>query len=180
MHNILVTNEGMCDVVDATVDRIMNKEVATVSPTTLLQEAVRKMNALRIGCLVVESNGQPVGIITERDILRLVENGRSPYDLQVKMIMTSPVEVIGREQNIEDASSLMLKQRIRRLPVVNDGKLVGIITSTDILRAAKEGMLAREVFIYLSDIFKDGKLSPSNNLSPPDSRKVVSARPDST
>ena len=57
----------MCDVVDATVDRIMNKEVATVSPSTLLQEAVRKMNALRIGCLVVESEGEPVGIITERD-----------------------------------------------------------------------------------------------------------------
>jgi len=171
----------MCDVVDPTVDRIMNREVATVSPATMLQEAVRRMNELRIGCLVVESQGEPVGIVTERDILRLVENGRSPADLAVKMIMTSPVEVIGQDQSIEDASSLMLKLRIRRLPVVKDGKLIGIITSTDILRAAKEGMFAREVFIYLSDIFKNGKLRPSNNLSPPEeSRKVVPPRPDTS
>ncbi len=162
---------------ESTVERIMNRRVATITPTVMLQEAVRKMNELKIGCLVVESRGEPVGIITERDILRLVENGRSPNDLMVKMIMSSSLEVIGEDQSIREAASLMQKDGIRRLPVVKDGKLVGIITSTDIIRAANEGMLAEKSLIYLSDIFKDDNPKPSRERSPPDDR-VISQPPD--
>ena len=122
----------------------MNREVATVTPTSLLQDAVRKMNELRIGCLVVESEGKAVGIITERDILGLVENGRSPHDLLVNSVMSSPLTIIDQDVGIQDASSLMLERRIRRLPIVTNGRLVGIITSTDIIRAAKAGIAVSE------------------------------------
>ena len=120
----------------------MNREVATVTPTTSLQDGVQKMNELGIGSLVVQSHGKPVGMVTERDILRLVENGRSPQDLTVRMIMSEPVEVIGENAGIQEASNLMVKRRIRRLPVVKEGELIGIITSTDIIRVTNQSLLS--------------------------------------
>ena len=125
---------------EATVGQIMNREVATVTPTTSLREGVQKMNELGIGSLVVQSDGKPVGMVTERDILRLVENGRSPQDLTVRMIMSEPVEVIGENAGIQEASNLMVKRRIRRLPVVKEGELIGIITSTDIIRVTNQSL----------------------------------------
>ena len=80
--------------------RNLSLEVATVTPTTSLREGVQKMNELGIGSLVVQSHGKPVGMVTERDILRLVENGRSPQDLTVRMIMSEPVEVIGENTRV--------------------------------------------------------------------------------
>ena len=122
------------------VDTIMRTKVITASLGDSLHLAIRKMNESGIGSIVVEDDGKPVGIITERDILRLMEHGRNPIpiDLTVDTVMTIPIHTIQRKSTLEEASAILVEKGIRRLPVVFEGKLVGIVTSADIMRAKVE------------------------------------------
>jgi CBS domain-containing protein len=87
-----------------------------------------------IGSLVVVEAGNPVGIITERDISRCVAKGSKALRIQVKNLMSSPLITVTRSATIQDAVRVMLKHGIRRLPVVEKGKMVGIISDRDVLR----------------------------------------------
>jgi len=113
---------------------IMTKNVRVVRPDTSVQEVVATMNKFNIGSIVVVQGERPVGIITERDILkRQVEPCLAPETLTARHIMSSPVITIDENLSIEEAARLMTKKRAKRLPVMNGGKLVGIITYTDIV-----------------------------------------------
>jgi CBS domain-containing protein len=92
------------------------------------------MNKFDIGSIVVVQGDRPVGIITERDILRrLVEPCLAPETLTARQVMTSPVLTISETASIEEAAKLMARKRVKRLPVMNNQKLVGIVTFTDIV-----------------------------------------------
>lgn len=122
-----------------TVRDVMTKAVKTVKVNGNVKEAVQKMNKFNIGSVVVVDGRRPVGILTERDILRrIVEQCIDPSIFKVKDIMSSPVETIDPDINIEDAARLMTKKGIKKLPVVEDDSLVGIVTSMDLMRAAPE------------------------------------------
>ena len=113
---------------------IMSKEVKVVRPDTSVKEVVATMNKFDIGSVVVVQGDRPVGIITERDILRrLVEPCLAPETLTARQIMTSPVLTISETANIEETAKLMARKRVKKLPVINNGKLVGMITYTDIV-----------------------------------------------
>lgn len=113
---------------------IMSKEVKVVRPDTTMKEVVATMNKFDIGSILVVQSERPVGIITERDILRReVEPCLAPETLTARHVMTSPVVTINEEASIEEAARLMAKKKAKRLPVMNNGKLVGIITYTDIV-----------------------------------------------
>ncbi|MGB9741087.1 MAG: cyclic nucleotide-binding/CBS domain-containing protein [Candidatus Bathyarchaeia archaeon] len=112
----------------------MAKDVRVVRPDTTVREVVATMNKFGIGSIIVVQGERPVGIITERDILRrLVEPCLAPETLTARQVMTSPVQTINENASIEEAARLMAKKRVKRLPVMNDGKLVGIITFSDIV-----------------------------------------------
>jgi len=112
----------------------MSKDVRVVRPDTTVKEVVATMNKFNIGSIIVTQADRPVGIITERDILRrLVEQCLAPETLTARQIMTSPVTTINENTTIEEAAKLMAKKRIKRLPVTNNNKLVGIVTFTDIV-----------------------------------------------
>ena len=114
---------------------VMSKNVKTVRPNSTINEVVRKMNKFEIGSIVVADGEKPVGIITERDILRRVlEVTVASEAMKAKEIMTSPVLTIGSEATTEEAATLMNLKRIKKIPVLEDGKLIGIVTSTDIVR----------------------------------------------
>jgi CBS domain-containing protein len=87
-----------------------------------------------IGSLVVLEAGSPVGMITERDISRCVAKGSKALKIQVKNLMSSPLITVTRSATIQGAVKVMLKHGIRRLPVVEKGKMVGIISDRDVLR----------------------------------------------
>jgi len=83
---------------------------------------------------VVEGD-RPVGIITERDILRRVlEVTLAPEALKAKEIMSSPLVTISDNATVEEAARVMAERNIKKLPVVQDGRLIGIVTTTDIVR----------------------------------------------
>ncbi|MEM2568004.1 MAG: CBS domain-containing protein, partial [Candidatus Bathyarchaeia archaeon] len=112
---------------------IMSKNVRVVRPDSSAKEVVATMNKFDIGSVVVVQGGRPVGIITERDILkRIVEPCLAPETLSARQIMTSPVVTI--DASINEAAKLMAKKGIKRLLVTrNNDELVGIITFTDIV-----------------------------------------------
>jgi len=113
---------------------VMSKDVRVVRPDTSVKEVVATMNKFDIGSIIVIQGDRPVGIITERDILRrLVEPCLVPETLTARQVMTSPVLTITETASIEEAARLMAKKRVKRLPVMNNQKLVGVVTFTDIV-----------------------------------------------
>jgi len=123
---------------------IMTKDVRVVRPDTSVKEVVAVMNKFDIGSVVVVQGERPVGIITERDILkRIVEPCLAPETMTARQVMTSPVIAIDENASVNEAARLMVKKRVKRLLVTrNNDHLVGIITFTDIVAKVPE-MLSR-------------------------------------
>jgi CBS domain-containing protein len=115
---------------------VMTTNVKTVRPFSTVRDVVRKMNRFGIGSVMVVEEDRPVGIITERDILqRIVEPFLDPSVIKAKDIMSTQLVTIGGDVSVEEAASLMARRKIKKLPVVENGKLVGIVTSMDVMRA---------------------------------------------
>jgi CBS domain-containing protein len=113
---------------------VMSKDTRVVRLDTSVKEVVATMNKFDIGSIIVVQGDRPVGIITERDIMRrLVEPCLAPETLNARQVMTSPLLTINETASIEEAAKLMARKGVKRLPVMNNGKLVGIITYTDIV-----------------------------------------------
>ena len=116
------------------VKEVMSKEVKVVRLDTTVDEIVATMDKFDIGSVLVVQGERPVGIITERDILRrIVEPSLDPGTLTAKQVMTAPIITINENANIEEAAKLMAKKKAKRLPVMNNDRLVGILTFTDIV-----------------------------------------------
>lgn len=114
----------------------MNKDVETIGENDNVRNAAERMVNRRIGSLVVLSPvGQLTGLLTERDILRdVVARGENSKDVKVGDIMTKELIVISPEATLEDAADVMTKNKIKKLPVVDEkGALVGIITASDLI-----------------------------------------------
>jgi CBS domain-containing protein len=118
-------------------------DVATIEAERSVVEAAQEMNQRRIGSLVVMKGQRVVGIFTERDILvRVVAERRDPEKTLVGEVMTAPVVCCVPETDLAECRAIVTNRRIRHIPVCVAGKLVGIVTSGDIL--ARESM-EREV-----------------------------------
>jgi len=115
------------------VREVMNKNVMTVKPDVTLRKAAEAMSNYHIGSLVVLENNKLVGILTERNVLVAVADGKDPELTTVEEVMTKKVITISPDKVIEDAVALMTEHRIKKLPVVDGEKLVGIITASDII-----------------------------------------------
>jgi len=109
-------------------------EVATVDSNASVLDAAKRMNERRIGALVVISDDTVVGIFTERDVLtRVVGPGRDPARTVVRDVMTTPMACCKRDTKLAECKGVMTAKRIRHLPVVEDGKLYGMISAGDLL-----------------------------------------------
>ncbi|UCE57937.1 MAG: CBS domain-containing protein [Candidatus Bathyarchaeota archaeon] len=113
---------------------VMSKDVKVVRPDSSVKEVVATMNKFDIGSIIVVQGNRPVGIITERDILRrIVQPSLAPETLTARQVMTSPVLTITEIASINEAAELMAKKKVKKLPVMDKQKLVGIVTFTDIV-----------------------------------------------
>ncbi len=121
-----------------TVQDILSRkgaDVVAVGPDETVLDAAHKMNAARIGSVVVfEPERGVLGIFTERDVLRrVVGEGRCAADTPVTQVMTTPVTCCKPETTLEECKEVMTSKRLRHLPVVDNGTLVGIISAGDLL-----------------------------------------------
>lgn len=115
------------------VKEAMKTNLAIVKPETNVLEAAKIMKKRKIGNVIVVQKDQPIGILTESDIIKkVVAEGNNAEKVKVKDVMSKPVIVSDPYINLEKAMNIMLKCNMRRLPVVENKKLIGIITQKDI------------------------------------------------
>lgn len=117
-----------------TVKDLMTKDVLTIDSDKTVIEAAALMSQNDVGDLVVMENESPVGIVTERDFVRRVVAVGKSTAIRVSEVMSAPLRVIDPEAPIKEAARRMANKGIRRLVVIKDNKLVGIITATDFAR----------------------------------------------
>jgi CBS domain-containing protein len=111
------------------------RHVYTVGKGATVAEAVREMNEKGVGALLVMDGRRPVGIFTERDVLRrIVDGDKDPALVRVAEVMTRSPITISPDARIEEAMALMTERRFRHLPVVDSGEVVGMLSSGDLMR----------------------------------------------
>jgi len=114
----------------------MSRDLVEARGNEPLSEAVTRMLEKDVGSILVIENGEIQGIITKGDVLKKAFlYGLEAREVSCKRVMSSPAKTIEEDASIETAAKLMGKENISKLPVVKEGKLVGIVTSTDIIRA---------------------------------------------
>ena len=118
------------------VNDIMTSKVKTIEGSATILEAALLMEKSGIGCLVVTRRKSPVGIITEGDISRSVARRLDVEKVRLRSIMSQPLISAKREMRVEEAAKLMADSKVKKLPVVDSGKLVGMVTQTDIVGAS--------------------------------------------
>jgi CBS domain-containing protein len=118
---------------------LKGKDVWTISPDAPVIEAVRLMAERGIGALPVVQGTELVGIVSERDYARkVILRGRSSAETPVRDIMSTPVETISPDQAVHNCMQTMTDKRIRHLPVVDRGRLIGMISIGDLVKAVIE------------------------------------------
>ncbi len=115
------------------VNDIMTRWVATADPKRSVRDAATIMAKAHTGSLIVIINGKPAGIVTEGDISRAISAGANPDKVSVKEIMSKRLITVASDKRVEEAAKLMAEKQIKKLPVIEDGSLVGIVTQTDIV-----------------------------------------------
>lgn len=117
------------------VKNVMAKPVITIDKDSSVYEVAKIMSEKSIGCIVVTDNNAPVGIATERDILRrVVAKGLDASKIKMNEIMSKPLITINGGMPIINAIRVMEKNNVRRLLIVEKEKLIGIVTQRDLLR----------------------------------------------
>jgi len=121
------------------VREFMKSRVAKVDEDEAVETASRMMGRRRIGSLVVTREGRPYAIFTERDLLsKVIARGRSMKRTRVGDVASSPLIAVRPETNVREAAKMMRQMRVRRLAVVEEGRLMGIFTSSDLADAVAE------------------------------------------
>jgi CBS domain-containing protein len=118
------------------IEELMVKPVITLSVASSVKEAVEIMSKYGIGCLVVLYDEMPTGIITEKDMLgRVLLAARDPLTTKLSQIMSAPIIFGEPKMSVQDAVTLMTEKKIKHLPIIENGRLVGLVTITDLIRS---------------------------------------------
>jgi CBS domain-containing protein len=147
-----------------TVRNLMTRDVLVTSLDKSAVDAARIMRSESKSSLVVVDAGRPVAILTNGDIIRkVVAEALDPSTVRVRDIMSSSLVTVGPDDSLRTAARLMLDKKVRRLPVVNDGKLLGIVSATDFAKHLGRKSIAEEMLDALS---KSAEY-PTIHFSPP-------------
>ena len=130
--------------------RAKGRDVYTIESGASVFDAVKRMVDRNAGSLLVVDGGEIRGIITERDYLReIVLKGRTSKTTEVRTIMTSKLVCVGPNDSIEDCMAIMTEKRIRHLPVLEDGRLAGLVSIGDVVKQLSRDQKAH--IRYLTD-----------------------------
>ena len=121
------------------VKDIMKKPVFSVDSSMTVKDAAEMMNDAKVGCMVVTENNAVVGILTERDFVRKIVAHGKPFSTKIKDVMSSPLIVINPDETVWELAYLMKTRRIHRVPVVENERLVGIASASDLTKLCSVG-----------------------------------------
>lgn len=115
------------------IQDIMTRALITINPSTTALQIAKMMEQGGIGAIIVQDNDNPVGIVTDRDFATKIAANNLPLDTPAETIMSSPLITINHNEPISAAAERMTSKKIRKLAVTENGKITGIITSTDLV-----------------------------------------------
>ena len=122
-----------------TVDKIMSKDLCSVDVGTMVRKAAEMMRRERVGSLLVKKMDEPIGIVTERDLVwKVLGDQLDPDTTTIGMVMNAPLITVEAGQSLLEANDRMDREAIRHLAVTEDGKVVGILSARDVLRYLEE------------------------------------------
>jgi CBS domain-containing protein len=152
------------------VNEIMSKDVVTINPDATMLEAAKVMGANRIGRLIVETEGEFVGIITERDLLsKVLAKGKDPELVRVKDAMSSPLITIRSKATIKEAAQTMISEK-GRLAVYQEEQLVGVITASDLIKSLPD---SAETSMKIDDVMTKNVITAHSNTSVEEIAKLM-------
>ena len=123
----------MTDAKTMTISDVMTKSVISVDASMTINETAKLMEDAKVGAVIVIENNKPVGIVTDRDFAVKVAAHAYQISTPIKQIMSSPIFSINSDETVRAASDLMHDRGVRKIPVIDNGNIVGIITATDIV-----------------------------------------------
>lgn len=121
------------------VKDVMSEKILTVNKSMSIQESAQKMKVSNIGCVMVVDNDTPIGIVSERDFVTKIAAEGIPLFTEICEVMSQPLITVNHDETIWEASEIMKSKGIHKLPVKENGKIVGIITTTDIVKISSVG-----------------------------------------
>ena len=151
----------MADAKTITIDDVMTKSVISVDAALTVNETAKMMEDAKVGAVIVMEDNVPVGIVTDRDFSVKVAAHAYQITEPVKQIMSSPLFSINSDESVRIAADLMHERKIRKLPVIDDENVVGIITATDIVN-----LLATSVEDDIRDMYFHSVAKIYTNYSP--------------
>ena len=140
-----------------TVNQLLNtiqSDFFSVTPNSLVIDAIKMMNEKEVGALLVIENDNLVGIMSERDYTRkVILNNRSSSETNVNEIMTSDLKIVNSSQTINECMIIMSNNHIRHLPVVDNNKIIGLLSVIDVLKniVAEKELIIEQLGHYISD-----------------------------
>ena len=148
-----------------TVGQLMTERLETISPSDTAQEAATKMRDKKVSSLVVtDVEDKPIGIVTERDLVRQVcTKVINSNDVIVHRIMSSPLATIDANSSVEVAADIMIQNKVRHLLVVDENKVLGIITPSDFTGYLKEKLNLDDVNARILQSLKEDEEEESKS-----------------
>ena len=152
---------------------VMSTDVATLSLDETVVAAAKIMSEKKISCLMIMDNGNLAGILTETDLLKQIDGkGTDLYEFKLEQIMSYPVESVPPDLSVLQASQIMSAKRIKRLPILKEQKLVGIVTQTDLVRA----LTSYGMWTDISEIMSRDVADIQKNASVAEAAKIMTSR----
>ena len=118
---------------------VMITNIASLDSSSMIKDAAKLMEEKNIGCIIVNQQNSPVGILTERDFVRRIAAKEKSLTSSLDEVMSSPLISIGPDETVWEAAESMKVNNIHKLPVIEDSKVIGIITTTDLVEICSVG-----------------------------------------
>ncbi|MCF7982610.1 MAG: GGDEF domain-containing protein [Pseudomonadales bacterium] len=148
------------------VKMLMSEQIISLPQDTCIRSVLDQMTVKNYSCVIIVENQRPVGIITERDIVRMLQSSEDPanlYQLSVARVMSSPITSLNQNQSLFDALVISRANNIRHFPVVDDtDKLVGLVTTSDLANAHFHVIEKQSEIIQQSVALKTKELAKAN------------------
>jgi signal-transduction protein with cAMP-binding, CBS, and nucleotidyltransferase domain len=121
------------------VKDVMINDLATLDISTSIRDAAKLMDEKDIGCIIVTKNQLPIGILTERDFVKRITAKEKPLTTSLEEVMSTPLIEIDPNETVWEAAQIMKTKNIHKLPVKKDNKIIGIVTTTDLVKICSIG-----------------------------------------